>query len=185
MDELKVGNTILKLQRGNIVEAGTEAIVNAANSALAGGGGVDGAIHKAAGWDELRLLTKPFGGCQTGSAVITGAAKIAPPTRYIIHAVGPVYNFLRKKESARLLTNAYRKSLELAEANNVKSIAFPALSTGAYAYPMSEAAPIAVNTVIEFLNEAPRNLELVLFSLFSDRDLEAYRKLFAKITTPS
>jgi O-acetyl-ADP-ribose deacetylase len=180
-DEVKIGNTVLRLWKGNIVEAGTEAIVNAANSALAGGNGVDGAIHRAAGADELRALTRPFGGCPTGSAVITGAAKMALPTRYIIHAVGPIYNPANQKESARLLTGAYRKSLELAEEKGVKSVAFPAISTGAYCYPQRDAAKIALTTVKKFVTEAPRNLELVLFVLFSERDLTVYRQMFTQI----
>lgn len=179
-DKIKIANTEIRISRGNIVEAGTEAIVNAANSALAGGGGVDGAIHRAAG-PELYELTRPFGGCLTGSAVITTAGRIALPTRYIIHAVGPIFDPRRQAQSAQLLASAYRKSLELAEEKKLKSIAFPSISTGAYGYPIGEAAPIALNTVIEFLKSEPRSLELVVFVLFSEPDLEVYRKLLSEI----
>jgi serine/threonine-protein kinase len=176
--EIAVGARKVRAVRGDIVRAGTEAIVNAANSALAGGSGVDGAIHRAAG-PELYDLTRPIGGCPTGSAVITGAGRIPPPTTRIIHAVGPVYSPRDDASSARLLRGAYKKSLELATAERLQSIAFPAISTGVYGYPKDKAAPIAVGTVIEHLRglEDPDVLTLVLFVLFSDGDLEIYREV--------
>ncbi len=178
-DQIKMGNTTLKIKRGDIVEAGTEGIVNAANSALAGGGGVDGAIHRAAG-RELYDLTRPLGGCPTGSAVITAAGRIPPPTRYIIHAVGPIYAPDQETECARLLEGAYLKSLELAAQQKLKSLAFPSISTGVYGYPITKAAPLAINTVLNFLTNSPSSLELVLFILFSERDLEVYRQILAQ-----
>jgi serine/threonine-protein kinase len=178
-DELFIGKTRLEIRQGDIVQAGTEALVNAANSALAGGGGVDGAIHRAAG-RELYDLTKPFGGCATGSAVLTGAGRIPLPTRFIIHAVGPIFNPSREDECRQLLASAYRTGLELASQNGVKSLAFPSLSTGAYGYPISKAAPVAVQTVIDYLKTKSPGIELVVFMLFSARDFEVYRKVFER-----
>ncbi|NWJ44694.1 MAG: macro domain-containing protein [Chloroflexi bacterium] len=181
-DEYVVGKTKLKIERSDIVKAGTEAIVNAANSALAGGGGVDGAIHTAAG-RELYELTRPFGGCPTGSAVITASGRIPLPTRYIIHAVGPIYDEYSAGESERLLASAYLKSLELAEENQLKSVAFPSISTGVYGYPIQRAAPLVLRTVKEYLEKKGGNttLELVLFVLYGERDLEIYRNALAKL----
>ncbi|MDB5082362.1 MAG: uncharacterized protein JWP00_4286 [Chloroflexi bacterium] len=181
MDKLKIGSLQLELVQGDIVNAGTEAIVNAANSSLAGGSGVDGAIHRAAG-PELYALTRTFGGCPTGSAVITGAGRIPPPTRYIIHAVGPVYSSRDEAASRRLLAGAYRKSLELAQAENLKSIAFPSISTGVYGYPKDKAAPVAVQTVIDYLRDNPGSLERVLFVAYSAPDLEVYRAFFSSLS---
>jgi len=180
--EIRIGGRSVRAARGNIVHARTEAIVNAANSMLAGGGGVDGAIHAAAG-PELYDLTRPFGGCPTGSAVITAAGRIPPPTRRIIHAVGPRYSSRRDAECAAELAGVYAKSLELAASERLRSIAFPAISTGIYGYPIAKAAPIAVDTVLSYLREArglePDVLQLVLFVLFSDADLAAYMNVFA------
>src|SRR5690606_33297517 len=114
----------IRVVQGNIVQARTEAIVNAANASLAGGGGVDGAIHRAAG-PKLYEMTRPYGGCPTGSAVITGAGRIAPPTRFIVHAVGPRYSAARDEECARLLRSAHEASLRLCEENAIRSVAFP------------------------------------------------------------
>ncbi len=181
-DELQIGKTLIRLQQGDIVQAGTEALVNAANSSLAGGGGVDGAIHRAAG-PELYSLTKPFGGCPTGSAVITTAGRISLPTRYIIHAVGPIFNPLKADKSSELLASAYRRSLELAEEKQLKSIAFPSISTGVYMFPITEAAPIALQTAIDYIKDhhPPSSLELVLFVLFSAKDLEVYCQALSQL----
>src|SRR5262245_13222260 len=116
MPEIQVGAGRVRVVQGDIVQARTEAIVNAANAALAGGGGVDGAIHRAAG-PELYELTRPFGGCPTGSAVITGAGHIPPPTRFIVHAVGSRYSGARDEECAALLRSAHDTSLRLCEEN--------------------------------------------------------------------
>ncbi|MEI7555368.1 macro domain-containing protein [Candidatus Chlorohelix sp.] len=181
-DEYMVGKTKLKIQHGDIVQAGTDAIVNAANSSLAGGGGVDGAIHDAAG-RELYELTRPFGGCPTGSAVITTAGLIPLPTRYIIHAVGPIYDEYSGAESERLLASAYLKSLELAEKKQLKSVAFPSISTGIYGYPIQRAAPLVLRTVKEYLEKKgdSATLELVLFMMYGERALETYRNALAKL----
>ncbi|HEX2916766.1 MAG TPA: macro domain-containing protein [Chloroflexia bacterium] len=179
-DEIQVGNTTIKLWEGDIVKAGTEAIVNAANEHLSPGGGVCGAIYRAAGYEVLDRLTAPFGGCPTGSAVITGAGRLPAPTRYIIHAVGPVYGSYKEKEANRLLADAYRKSMELAELQNIKSVAFPSISTGIYGFPIQKAAPIAIHTVKQFLKEEKPAIELVQFVLFSPEDYAVYQQLLEK-----
>ena len=159
------------LVRGDITQESVDAIVNAANSTLSGGGGVDGAIHRAGGpaiLAECRLI----GSCATGEAVITSAGNLA--ARHVIHAVGPIYRDGLHGEPA-LLANAYRRSLEVASANEVRSIAFPSISTGAYGYPIAEAAAIAVETVRDYLG-AHAGIELLRFVLFSDEDLATYRE---------
>lgn len=175
-DEIQIGKTLVRLMQGNIVEAGTEAIVNAANSSLAGGGGVDGAIHRAAG-TELYEMTRKFGGCPTGSAVITGAGQIPSPTRFVIHAVGPIYNAYDADDRRSLLAGAYQRSLELAAENQIRSIAFPSISTGAYGYPIEEAAGVALGATKDFLASKPHDLRLVLFVLFSTPDYRVYQRL--------
>ncbi len=176
MGALKINQTTLRLVRGNIVEQKVEAIVNAANSQLAGGGGVDGAIHRAAGTRELLALTKPLGGCPTGSAVVTGAAKLPPPIKYIIHAVGPVY-YDGKRGEAELLAGAYTRTLELADENDLQSIAFPAISTGVYGYPMQAAAIVALNAVVKYVYAHPTtSLKEILFVLFDVGPLHIYER---------
>ncbi|MCC6559230.1 MAG: macro domain-containing protein [Polyangiaceae bacterium] len=178
MPEIQVGAGRVRAIQGNIVHARTEAIVNAANAALAGGGGVDGAIHRAAG-PELYELTRPFGGCPTGSAVITGAGRIPPPTRFIVHAVGPRYSAARDAESAALLRSAHEVSLRLAEENAIRSIAFPAISTGVYGYPIHKAAPIAVGAAVAHLSGAARSVELITFVLFDSAALQVFADALA------
>jgi O-acetyl-ADP-ribose deacetylase (regulator of RNase III) len=160
----------LELVQGDITRQPTDAIVNAANSSLLGGGGVDGAIHRAAG-SALLAETRTLGGAQTGDAKITKGYKLQ--ARYVIHAVGPIYR-RNDPDCARLLASAYRRSLELAVENGLHSIAFPSISTGAYGYPVKEAAPIALNTVADFLM-GDTGLELVRFVLFDDTTLDAYQ----------
>jgi serine/threonine-protein kinase len=182
MDEIKIGTTSIRLRQGDIVKAGTEAIVNAANSDLAAGGGVCGAIYRAAGYDELDRETAKYNGCPTGRAVITSAGKIPLPTRYIIHAVGPIYSLYSQTENENLLTSAYRTSLELASNHHLKSIAFPAISTGIYGYNLNEATPIVFRTLTGFLKNQPAtSLELILLILFSAADLATYRFHLSKI----
>lgn len=184
MDELVVNQTALKLVQGDIVKQQVEAIVNAANSHLAGGGGVDGAIHRAAGNRELMGLTKVFGGCPTGSAVITTAGKIPPPVKYIVHAVGPRYRDGRHGEP-ELLAGAYIRSLELADEKQLESIAFPAISAGIYGYPKQAAAEVAVGAVINYIrahdgqNKPATNLKTVLFVLFDSGSLQIYERILA------
>lgn len=169
--EIKIGSTTLSLVKGNITHEVTDAIVNAANSRLAGGGGVDGAIHRAGG-PKIMEECRRIGGCATGDAVITTGGDLK--ARYVIHAVGPIYKDGRHGED-KLLASAYRRSLEVALGKGVKTIAFPSISTGAYGYPIQDASKIALKTVIDFL-KTHKGMELVRFVLFSEPDLEVYKK---------
>lgn len=168
--KIKINTSTIELVQGDITEQKTGAIVNAANTSLLGGGGVDGAIHRSAG-PELLGECRKLKGCPTGQARLTGGYRL--PARYIIHTVGPVYRGGERGE-ARLLASAYRESLKLASRNGIATIAFPSISTGAYRYPIEEAANIALSTVMEYLLGHPE-IELVRFVLFSDRDLNVYR----------
>lgn len=163
----------MKAVIGDITKlTGVEAIVNAANSSLLGGGGVDGAIHRAAGrelLEECRMLH----GCKTGEAKITKGYRL--PCSFVIHTVGPVWNGGTKRE-AQLLANCYLNSLELAVSRNIRSVAFPAISTGIYGYPKKQAAAIAVQTVREFLKDRPGVLDEVLFVLFDEESFGLYRE---------
>jgi O-acetyl-ADP-ribose deacetylase (regulator of RNase III) len=163
--------------QGDITHEATDAIVNAANTTLLGGGGVDGAIHRAGGpaiLEECRRL----GGCPTGDARLTGGGRL--PARHVIHTVGPVYRDGRHGEP-ELLRKAYRRSLEVAVQNGLRSIAFPSISTGAYRFPIAEAARIALGTVAGFLEEVPGRLDTVRFVLFSASDLETYAQALARL----
>ncbi len=164
----------LVLLRGNIVEVQADAIVNAANSALAGGGGVDGAIHRAGG-PTIMQECRQYDGCPTGSAVATTAGRLK--AQYVFHAVGPVY--YGRAEDARLLASAYETCLKLAEERTLKSIAFPSISTGVYGYPIDEAAPIALRTVIEHIQQ-PGSLQQVMFVLFGNDAYAAYKKALTR-----
>jgi O-acetyl-ADP-ribose deacetylase (regulator of RNase III) len=165
----------LVLLRGNIVEVQADAIVNAANSALAGGGGVDGAIHRAGGPSIMAECNK-YDGCPTGSAVATTAGHLQ--AQYVFHAVGPIYH--GRPEDARLLASAYQTCLQLAEERQLKSIAFPSISTGVYGYPLSEAAPIALKTVIEHIQQ-PTSLQQVVFVLFDGNSYTVYKNALAQL----
>ena len=174
--KVKVGKSILELVQGDITQQDTEAIVNAANPTLLGGGGVDGAIHRAAG-PELLEECRRLGGCATGDAKLTKGYRLK--AKYVIHAVGPVY----RKEGARapeLLASAYRRSLEVASEHGIKSVAFPSISTGAYGYPVKEAAPIALKTVAEYLKDHPE-IELVRFVLYDQKTHQAYEEALRKL----
>lgn len=157
---------------------GMDAIVNAANSSLLGGGGVDGAIHRAAG-KELLFECRLLGGCKTGQAKITKGYQL--PCKHIIHTVGPVWNGGEHGEQ-ELLASCYRNALALAAANGIRRIAFPSISTGIYHFPVSLAAETAVNTVRKFLDERDGELELILWVLFDEKTKLVYdtevRKVF-------
>lgn len=159
----------MEIIQGDITKLDVDAIVNAANRTLLGGGGVDGAIHRAAG-PELLNECRTLGGCPTGEARITRGYKLA--ARHVIHTVGPVYS--GKPADSGLLAGCYRNSLELAAERGLKTIAFPAVSCGIYGYPIEEACKIAVRTTAEFLKSHPA-IEKVFFVLFSPRDYEIYQ----------
>jgi len=169
--ELKINKSILSLVEGDITKQDTEAIVNAANKSLRGGGGVDGAIHRAGGPKILEECIK-IGGCETGEAVITTGGNLK--ARYVIHTVGPVYRDGLHNEP-KLLENAYKNSLNLASSKGIKSIAFPSISTGAYGYPLEAAAEIALRTAINYLREH-HDIELIRFVLFGQNAFEVYEK---------
>jgi O-acetyl-ADP-ribose deacetylase (regulator of RNase III) len=180
MKEFKVGNARVELVLGDITQQDTEAIVNAANRALAGGGGVDGAIHRAGG-PEILAECKKLGGCETGDAKITTGGRLK--ARYVIHAVGPIYRGGTHGE-AELLASAYRRALEVAAENGVRTVAFPSISTGAYGYPIEEAARIALGTVCETLKRLP-SIELVRFVLFRPHDLAVFERALAELARKS
>ena len=167
----------ISIDLGDITKLKVDAIVNAANSSLLGGGGVDGAIHRAAG-PELLAECRTLHGCRTGEAKITRGYKL--PAKYVIHTVGPIYSGSR--EDPVLLGNCYQNSLELAKRNDLHSIAFSAISTGVYGYPLEAATAIAVKTVKEWLKANPAYDMSVIFSCFSQRVENVYRKELANLT---
>lgn len=170
----------IELIKGDITKIKVDAIVNAANSSLMGGGGVDGAIHRAGGpaiLEECRMIVAKQGGCKTGEAVITTGGNL--PAKFVIHTVGPVWNGGEGNESA-LLVSCYLNSLKLAAEHKLSSIAFPNISTGIYGYPKKEASEIAVNTVSEFLRENDF-IDKVLFVCFDDENYHLYQPLIKAI----
>ncbi len=172
---IEIGGKRIEVVRGDITQEKVDAIVNAANSGLLGGGGVDGAIHRAGGPDVLKEC-RTLGGCATGDAKITTAGDL--PADFVIHAVGPVYEGGNSGE-AELLAGCFRRSMELAEEKGLKSIAFPAISCGVYGYPIAEAAPIAIETVRTGL-AGGRSLERVRFVLFSEGDYGVFEAALAE-----
>jgi len=171
----KIGDCTLEIVKGDITKQQTDAIVNAANKKLAPGGGVAGAIHKAAGpglWEECKKL----GGCETGEAKITSGYNLA--ARFVVHTVGPVYD--NTPQNAKDLENCYFNSLSLAVEHDLNSISFPAISTGIFGYPLEEAAEISIRTVIKFLEEHAKP-KLVRFVLFGAKDLAVYKNSLQKI----
>lgn len=175
----------LRLVVGDITKIRVDAIVNAANSRLAGGGGVDGAIHRAGGpaiMRELDAIREAQGGCPTGSAVATGAGSL--PAKHVFHAVGPVYRDGRHREP-ELLANCYRTCVELAAQHGVRSMSFPAISTGAYGYPLEEAARIALETIASRLREESCPVKDVLFVLFDQGTYNVYARIAAERVTSS
>jgi O-acetyl-ADP-ribose deacetylase (regulator of RNase III) len=169
----KVGKTLLSLVQADITQQDTEAIVNAANSSLMGGGGVDGAIHRAGGLkiaEECAAIRKRQGECPTGEAVITSGGNLK--AKYVIHTVGPVWRGGQEGED-NLLRNCYINSLNLAKENNIKSIAFPSISTGVYRFPIKRASIIALQTTIDYIKQNDF-FDEVRFVLFSEKDYKIY-----------
>jgi O-acetyl-ADP-ribose deacetylase len=166
----------LELIIGDITAQDTEAVVNAANSRLAPGGGVAGAIHRAAGpglWEECSRL----GGCATGEAKLSGGHKL--PNKYIIHTVGPVYS--GSSSDPVLLGSCYRKSLEVAEKYNIKTISFPALSTGIFGYPVKDAAEVAFKTIIDYMKK-PSNINLIRMVLYDETSYKVHAEVLKEMT---
>lgn len=166
----------IRIIQGDITKQRVDAIVNAANSSLLGGGGVDGAIHRAGGpaiLEECRMIRARQGGCATGEAVITTGGNL--PAKYVIHTVGPVWNGGNKGEE-ELLASAYRNSLRLAVENGIKSLAFPNISTGIYHFPKEKAAAIAVRVVRDLLSNHPR-IEQVIFVCFDRENYDLYLRM--------
>lgn len=174
--QVEINGSTLELVQGDITREQVDAIVNAANSSLLGGGGVDGAIHRAAG-PNLLAECRTLGGCDTGSAKITRGYSL--PAKFVIHAVGPVYRDGKHDEPA-LLGSTYRACLELASENKLSSIAFPAISTGIYGYPMEQAAHIAFRTIIDYMGEHPE-ITLVRYVLYDARALAIHEQVLERL----
>jgi len=176
---IQIHGAVLELIEGDITRQDTEAIVNAANNSLLGGGGVDGAIHRAGG-SEILAECRKLGGCATGDAKITTGGHLK--ARYVIHTVGPIYWQEGAKRAAELLASAYRRSLEVAAENGLRSVAFPSISTGAYGYPMEEAAPIALRTVVDYLSgQQDGGIQLVRFVLYGPQAYRMYERALAQL----
>ncbi|QJA05533.1 macro domain-containing protein [Thermosulfurimonas marina] len=173
---VKIDGKTLELVSGDITEQETEAIVNAANERLIPGGGVDGAIHRKGG-PSIAEEAHKIGHCPTGSAVVTGAGRLK--ARYVIHAVGPIYRDGKSGE-AELLASAYRESLKRATELGLSSVAFPSLSTGAYGYPLEEAAPIALTTILDYLKEHEKP-SLVRMVLWGEKAYQAYAETLKRL----
>lgn len=175
--QVTIDNTVLELTKGDITQQETDAVVNAANKRLAPGGGVAGAVHRAAGdglWEECKKL----GGCETGEAKITSGHNLKAP--WIIHTVGPVYS--GSEQDPKLLAASYRNSLKLAEEKGLQSISFPALSTGAFGYPAEAAARVALETVLSFIKEGTE-LQLIRFVLFDNPSLDVHERMLEELNT--
>ena len=175
--KVNVQKSTLEVVQGDITQQDIEAIGNAANSALAGGGGVDGAIHTAGGPAIKEELKVRYKGCAPGSAVITSGGNLK--AEYVIHAVGPRYSGSPK--DPELLSSAYRKSLELCTQNKISSIAFPSISTGIYGYPVEEASRIALKTIMDYLKNHPE-IKLVRFVLFDSNTYRVYEGALKELT---
>ncbi len=167
----------IEIRQGDITQLGVDAIVNAANTSLLGGGGVDGAIHRAAG-PQLLVECRTIGGCPTGEARITKSYNL--PARHVIHTVGPVYSTKTQDEARRLLSQCYLNSLKLAVEHHLTTIAFPAISCGVYGYPLEAACQVAVDTTCNFLRKN-KTIEKVIFILFSSQDKDVYENYLSSI----
>ncbi|MEA2575885.1 MAG: O-acetyl-ADP-ribose deacetylase [Chloroflexia bacterium] len=167
----------ISIVQGDITRMQVDAIVNAANNSLLGGGGVDGAIHRAAG-PQLLAETRTLGGCPTGEARITGGYNL--PAKWVIHTVGPIWSGGGNGEDD-LLASAYRNSLRLADEHGVRTIAFPSISTGAYGFPLERAAPIAMREISAFLAAGPRAVEQVILVAYGERTYRAYAQALEEI----
>ena len=176
MMKVIINHSTLELSQGDITQEETEAIGNAANSALAGGGGVDGAIHRAGGPTIMAELRAKYKGCPTGSAVITTGGNLN--ARYVIHAVGPRYSGTAR--DVELLASTYRKSLELCTEHKISSIAFPSISTGIYGYPVEEASRVALKTVRDYL-KGHSDIKLVRFVLYDSGTYRAYEEALKEV----
>ncbi len=177
--KVEIRGAVLELVEDDITKQDTEAIVNAANNSLLGGGGVDGAIHRAGG-PQILAECRKLGGCATGEAKITTGGRLR--ARYVIHTVGPVYWREGAERAAELLASAYRRSLEVAADNGVRSVAFPSISTGAYGYPMDEAAPIALGTAIDYLaSQEGDGIHLVRFVLYGRQAYQTYQRALSQL----
>jgi len=174
---VNVEKSILEIIQGDITQQDIEAIGNAANSALAGGGGVDGAIHRAGGPTLMSELKAKYKGCLTGSAVVTSGGNLK--AKYVIHAVGPRYSGSPK--DPELLSSAYQKSLELCTQNKISSIAFPSISTGIYGYPVEEASRIALKTIMNYLKNHPE-IKLIRFVLFDPNTFGVYEQALKELS---
>ena len=178
MNRLQINQTTLSLAKGDITRCEVDAIVNAANESLLGGGGVDGAIHRAAG-PELLAACRLLNGCRTGEAKHTPGFRLK--AAHVIHTVGPIWRGGTHGE-ADLLTSCYQKSLELADANGIRTLAFPAISTGIYGYPLSQATKIAVGTVMAYFIDHPQTIITeITFVCFDDATLHAYGQAFEEL----
>ncbi len=172
----EINHSAIELVQGDITQQDTDAIVNAANSSLLGGGGVDGAIHRAAG-PELLAECRSLGGCDTGDAKITRGYRLQ--AKHVIHAVGPVYHDGRHGED-ELLASAYCRSLEIAAEHHLQSVAFAAISTGVYGYPLQDAARVALGTIINFMQEHDEP-SLVRMVLFDRRAFEVHQRVLEEL----
>lgn len=178
---IKMKETIFSLTKGDITKLKVDAIVNAANSTLMGGGGVDGAIHRAGGpiiLEECKKIIQNIGRLNTGEAVITTGGNMN--VKFVIHTVGPIWNngFFNEE---KLLSNAYYNSLKIASQHSIKTIAFPSISTGVYGYPIEKASIVALNTAKKFVEENEYKFEEIVFVLFSEYDFSVYRSLLQKL----
>ena len=173
--KVKIGNSFLEIVKGDITKQNTEAIVNAANNRLSPGGGVSGAIHRAAG-PELWEESKKLGGCNTGEAKITKGYNL--PSKFVIHTVGPVYS--GSGEDSKLLRSSYFNSLKLADKNKIKSISFPAISAGIFGYPMKDASEIALKTIIDYL-EGETKIQLVRMVLYDETSFKIHKETLEEI----